>query len=90
MCQTMFKYFNDVPFNVPFNVGFWCTSTKLFNLSIWSRFTLSIDRDGVPHGMHIAVGSGGHECLHRNAVAEEAKKPVSNDGVGEPEWGGRS
>ncbi len=40
----MFKYFNDVPFNVPFNVGFWRTSIELFNFPIWTMFSLSIDR----------------------------------------------
>jgi hypothetical protein len=44
--RTIFKYFNDVPFNVPFKVGFWGTSAELFNLSIYSRFTLRIDRMG--------------------------------------------
>ena len=42
--RTMFKYFNNVPFNVPFKVGFWGTSAELFNLSIYSRFTLRIDK----------------------------------------------
>jgi hypothetical protein len=46
--RTIFKYFNDVPFNVPFKVGFWGTSAELFNLSIYSRFTLRIDRAEEP------------------------------------------
>ncbi len=49
MCPTIFapslNFFNDVPFNVPFKVGFRGTSAELFNLSIYSRFTLRIDRN---------------------------------------------
>ena len=60
----MFKYFNDVPLNVPFNVGFWRTSIELFNFPIWTMFGLSIDN--LDQGGRFFLADWGQEVHKRS------------------------